>query len=270
MSDQPSPARPALDPVRLGGLPGLEVHVYDELGSTNAEASRLAREGVREGTVVVAEHQTAGRGRLDRRWEAPPRSSLTFSVVLHPQVSVDHWPWLPLLTGYAVLRCLRDGGIGQRASLKWPNDVLIDDRKVAGILVERIGTDTGAAAIVGIGLNVSMTEAELPVPTATSLLLATGHAPDRTDLLTGLLQTLLTTYAEWAPDAGTPRTPALRAAYTSACSTLQQTVRADLPGGEAVTGQAIGVDEAGRLVIANTSGSRAIGAGDVVHIRAHE
>lgn len=270
MTDQPSPARPPLDSARLGDLPGLEVLLHDELGSTNVEACRLAREGAREGTVVVAELQTAGRGRLDRRWEAPPRSSLTLSLILRPEVGLVHWPWLPLLTGYAVLRCLRDLGVGEAATLKWPNDVLIDERKVAGILVERIETGSGPAAIVGIGLNVSMTEGELPVPTATSLLLATGDAPDRTGVLSGLLNTLVVTYAEWAPDAGEPRTPALRAAYVSACSTLERNVRADLPGGTSVTGRAIGVDETGRLVLATASGSQAIGAGDVVHIRAGE
>ncbi len=227
----------------------------------------MAREGAAEGSVVVAEHQTAGRGRLDRHWEAPPRSSLTFSVVLRPRVELQHWPWIPLLTGYAVVRCLQERGLGDGASLKWPNDVLIGDRKVAGILVERIETASGPAAIVGIGLNVSMTEFELPVATATSLLLATGQTPDRTELLSDLLRGLLDTYTTWAPDDATPRTPALRTAYAEACSTLQRTIRADLPGGESITGRAIGIDEGGRLVVATAAGSQAIGAGDVVHIR---
>ena len=270
MTDPPVPARPALDRARLTALSGLDVVVYDEVGSTNVEASQLARDGAVEGTVVVAEHQTAGRGRLDRRWEAPLGSSLTLSMVLRPQVGLEHWPWIPLVTGYAVLRSLQGLALGEGASLKWPNDVLIDDRKVAGILVERIETDTGPVAIVGIGLNVSMTESELPVPNATSLLLATGAAPDRTELLIALLNTLLETYAEWAPDAGAPRTQALRTAYTSACSTLQRTIRADLPGGTSVTGRAIGIDDSGRLIVASAHGNQAIGAGDVVHIRPGE
>jgi BirA family transcriptional regulator, biotin operon repressor / biotin---[acetyl-CoA-carboxylase] ligase len=246
-----------------------EVRIYEELGSTNAEAAALALDGADQGLMVVSEHQTAGRGRLDRRWEAPPRSAVTFSMVLRPQVAIDHWPWLPLLTGYAVFRAL--ASIGIDASLKWPNDVLLDERKVAGILVERIDTARGPAAVLGIGLNVSMREDELPVPTATSLLLATGIAPDRTELLIRLGQELMTTYADWSPDPSrAPATSALRAAYTSACGTLGRTVRADLPNGESVTGHASGIDRAGRLVLVTPLGERAIGAGDVVHIRPAE
>ncbi len=246
-----------------------EVRVFDELGSTNAEASALANQGAAEGLVVVAEHQSAGRGRLDRRWEAPARSALTFSVVLRPQVAVDHWPWLPLLTGYAVFRALKSLDI--EASLKWPNDVLLGERKVAGILVERIETSRGPAAVVGIGLNVSMTEAELPVPSATSLLLATGIVHDRTELLIRLTQELMRAYADWVPDPSRPPTSgALRTAYTSACSTLGREVRAELPTGEFVMGRANTIDSTGRLVLATTAGERAIGAGDVVHIRPGE
>lgn len=249
-------------------LPG-EVRLFGELGSTNAEATQLALQGADEGLVVVAEHQSAGRGRLDRRWEAPAHSSLTFSVVLRPQVSIEHWPWLPLLTGYVVRTALAEHGI--EATLKWPNDVLLGDRKVAGILVERVGTDRGPAAIVGIGLNVSLTEHELPVPTATSLLIATGAAPDRTDLLLTLVRQLTTTYVEWSPDPTRPPTSgALRSAYASVCSTLGRVVRAELPNGQSVVGEAIAIDRTGRLVLKTAVGEHAIGAGDVVHIRPGE
>lgn len=258
--------RTPLDAVRLSQEIAGEFHVYDELGSTNAETARLAREGADEGLVVVAEHQTAGRGRLDRRWEAPARSALTFSVLLRPQVGIDHWPWLPLLTGYAVFQALR--GIGIETSLKWPNDVLLGEQKVAGILAERVETSRGPAAVLGIGINVSITAEELPVPTATSLWLATGELADRTDLLIGLAQTLLKTCAEWAPDPSrAPNTGALRTAYISACRTIGQTVRADLPTGQSITGQATKIDAAGRLLVMTADGERAIGAGDVVHIR---
>ena len=184
-------------------------------------------------------------------------------------MSVEHWPWLPLLTGYAVWRAL--AGLGVDASLKWPNDVLLGERKVAGILAERVETPRGPAAVIGIGLNVSMTPEELPVPTATSLWIATGRELDRTDLLITIAQSVLTTYAEWAPDpSGTPTTGALRTAYTSACSTLGQTVRADLPDGTVITGHARSIDSTGRLVVMTAEGERGIGAGDVVHIRRGE
>lgn len=245
------------------------MHLLDEVASTNAVAIDLAREGGDHGLVVVTEHQTAGRGRLDRRWEAPPRSSLMFSVVLRPQMSIEHWPWLPLLTGHAVRQALSSHGI--EATVKWPNDVLLDELKVAGILVERVETDRGAAAIIGIGLNVSMTEDELPVPTATSILLSTGQVPDRDDLLVALVRQLITAYAEWAPDpARPPASGALRTAYSSVCSTLGRAVRAELPDGHSIVGEAVAVDRGGRLVLRTEQGERAIGAGDVVHIRPDE
>jgi BirA family biotin operon repressor/biotin-[acetyl-CoA-carboxylase] ligase len=259
--------RPPLDAARLSRLPGYEVRVHDELGSTNAEAARLAREGAAPGVVVVAEHQHSGRGRLDRRWESPPRSALTFSVLWRPPVPMEFWPWLPLLTGYAVRSALFEAGA--EAHLKWPNDVLIDERKVAGVLVERVETPSGPTAIVGVGLNVSMTEDELPVPTAGSLALATGTSPDRTDLLIGLLAALGPAYDEWVAESA-HGSPALRAAYRAACSTIGRTVRADLPDGRSLIGLATGVDAQGRLVLATPTGSRTIGAGDVVHIRPHE
>jgi BirA family transcriptional regulator, biotin operon repressor / biotin---[acetyl-CoA-carboxylase] ligase len=184
-------------------------------------------------------------------------------------VAIEHWPWLPLLTGYAVFEAL--AGIGVEASLKWPNDVLLNERKVAGILVERVETERGPAAIIGIGLNVSMGEDELPVPTATSLLLATGVVPDRSDLLVAIVRQVLSTYAEWAPDPTRPPTSgALRTAYSSACGTLGREVRAELPNGQAVVGEATGIDWTGRLVVRTPAGEHAIGAGDVVHIRPGE
>ena len=121
-------ARPPLDADRLAGadpdlLPGLTVEVVDEAGSTNALVADRAVPGAGQGLVVVAEHQTAGRGRLDRSWEAPARSALTFSLLLRPTAPARSWPWLPLLAGYAVAKALR--GAGFEASVKWPNDVLL-------------------------------------------------------------------------------------------------------------------------------------------------
>ena len=155
--------RPPLDLARLGALGRrVQLEVLDTTASTNAVASARARDGAPHGLVVVAEHQTAGRGRLDRAWETPARSSLTFSVVLRPQVPAPEWPWLPLLAGHALVTALRE--IEVPAGLKWPNDVLIGERKVAGILLERVETGDGPAAVLGIGLNVSTTAEELPVP----------------------------------------------------------------------------------------------------------
>lgn len=261
--------RPSLDAGRLAALaPDLVVEVVETTPSTNADAADRARAGAPEGTVVVAEHQTAGRGRLDRTWETPARSALTFSLLLRPSVPPADWPWLPLLTGHIVAKALR--GLGYTAAVvKWPNDVLLGDDKVAGILVERIETPSGPAAVVGIGLNVSLTEDELPVPSATSLALASGTEPDRTAVLVELLRELREAYDAWQA-GGSDATTHLRSSYAAACVTVGREVRVDLPSGETLLGRATGIDEAGRLVVVGPDGEVAVGAGDVVHVRAAE
>jgi BirA family biotin operon repressor/biotin-[acetyl-CoA-carboxylase] ligase len=249
--------RPPLDSARLAEH-GIEL--LPATGSTNAVVADRAREGAPAWTVVVTEHQTAGRGRLDRSWETPDRAALTFSILLRPEAPGSEWPWLPLLTGVAVTGALQ--GVGVPVTLKWPNDVLIGGRKAAGILVERLDTPAGPVAVVGIGLNVHQRQDELPVPTATSVELATGSAPDRTDLLLAILERLRAQYDAWSSGGGS----ALRAAYLSACETVGQHVRVALPGDEALAGAASDVDEAGRLVVAG----RPVAAGDVVHVRPAE
>jgi BirA family biotin operon repressor/biotin-[acetyl-CoA-carboxylase] ligase len=235
------------------------VEVVEEAGSTNVLVAERAQAGGPEGLVILAEHQTAGRGRLDRTWETPPRSALTFSVLLRPTVPAASWPWLPLLTGYEVSKALRAAGF--EASVKWPNDVLLADRKVAGILVERVETPSGPAAIIGIGLNVGMTADELPVPEATSLAVE-GVVPDRTELLGLLLDTLWEGYVVWQ-EGGEAAAGHLATSYAAACSTIGRQVRVDLPSGEPLTGTATGIDPSGRLVVDGT----AVSAGDVVHVR---
>ncbi len=226
--------RPPLDVDRLVAGSPWPVEVLDRAGSTNALLAERARAGA-DPQVLVAEHQTAGRGRLDRTWETPLRAALTFSVLFRPAVEPDRWPWLPLLVGYAVRETLPSSAA---ASLKWPNDVLIGDRKVAGILVERVESRSGPAAVVGIGLNVSTTLAELPVPTATSLEIELGEEPDRTDLLLGLLHELDRRYRSWLEDPSADEV--LKASYARHCSTLGRRVRVDLPGGGVLDGNGHG------------------------------
>lgn len=258
-----SPLRPPLNRDRLADLAGesldFVVEVYAESPSTNADVAARARDGAPEGLVVVAEHQSAGRGRLDRSWVTPPRSALTFSVLLRPTAEASRWPWLPLLTGIAV-----QGAVGAGSRLKWPNDVLLGDRKVAGILVERVETPDGPAAVVGVGVNVSTTGAELPVPTATSLHLG-GHDVDRTDLLLAALAELDRRYGTWSHSSAQDRM--LHTAYQRACATIGQLVRVELPGGSSFTGTAVDVDSSGRLVVRSGGETTVVGAGDVVHVR---
>ncbi len=246
----------------------MRVEVVEAAPSTNALVAERARAGEPEGLVVVAEHQTAGRGRLDRAWETPARAALTFSLLLRPLLPAAEWPWLPLLTGHAVGSALRDAGFA--AGVKWPNDVLIGqgsaELKVAGILVERVDTPSGPAAVIGVGLNVSSTAEELPVPTATSLALETGSAPDRTELLLAILRRLDQEYAAWQGGGAA----ALHAAYARECVTVGRDVRVDLPSGEVLAGRATGVDPGGRLIVQGPGGETAVGAGDVIHVRAVE
>jgi BirA family biotin operon repressor/biotin-[acetyl-CoA-carboxylase] ligase len=262
--------RPPLDEARvvagLGPDPGLVVEILAEAPSTNAVVAARAREGAPEGLVVVADHQTAGRGRLDRTWETPPGTALTFSLLLRPTAPAAAWPWLPLLTGYAVAEALAGRGYG--AGVKWPNDVLIGERKVAGILVERVETPDGPAAVVGVGLNTAMTAAELPVPTATSLLLESGAAepPDRAEVLADVLTGIRETYGEWVL-GGAAATEELAVSYAAACRTLGRDVRVDLPDGTTLEGRAVAVDATGRLVVEAADGRHEVGAGDVVHVR---
>ena len=246
--------RPPLDSARLSAL---GVDVLQEAPSTNALVTELARGGAPEWRVVVTEHQTAGRGRLGRAWETPARSALTFSTLLRPAAPAAEWPWLPLLAGLAVAEALHAHDVP--AGLKWPNDVLVAGRKTAGILVERVETPAGPAAVLGIGLNVTTTADELPVATATSILLATGRSPDRTALLETLLARLRDHYQAWSAGGGA----AVRPAYVDACVTLGQQVRVTLPAGEELAGAATDVDAGGRLVVGGT----AVSAGDVVHVR---
>ena len=242
------------------------VEVLETATSTNAVAAERARAGATEGLVIVAEHQTAGRGRLNRTWETPARSGLMFSLVLRPDLPAADWPWLPLLTGHVVAKVLRSAGYD--AGVKWPNDVLVGgDRKVAGILLERVETADGPAAVVGIGLNVSLTADELPVPTGTSLAIESGSAPDRTALLVSLLVSLREGYDAWQ-SGGPDATARLRSSYVHACVTIGREVRVEIPNGEPLIGRAAGVDASGRLVVAGATGETVVGAGDVVHVRA--
>jgi BirA family transcriptional regulator, biotin operon repressor / biotin---[acetyl-CoA-carboxylase] ligase len=240
--------------------------VLDEVGSTNALAAERATDPNADGVVVVAEHQTAGRGRLDRTWEAPARSAITVSALVRPAgVAATQWPWLPLIAGLAVAAALRRTA-EVAATLKWPNDVMVGDRKIGGILVERIDPPDGPpAAVIGIGLNVSQQRADLPVSEATSLVLEGSSTLDRSVLLKAILRSLGGLLARWESAAGS--VAGLHEAYVDASSTLGRAVRVNLPGGEVVEGEAVAVDDTGRLVVRTGSGERSLGAGDVLHLR---
>lgn len=230
--------------------------MLEETSSTNAVVAERARAGEPAGLVVAAERQSAGRGRLDRSWESPVRAGLTFSVLLRPALAATQWPWLPLVAGLATARGTGSvTGLGE-IGLKWPNDLLVGRSKAGGILVERVETPQGSAAVVGIGVNVTTTREELPVPNATSLALE-GVQVDRVRLLAAILSELAVALEDF---------PAACRAYRELCVTVGQVVRVSLPSGETVTGRATGIDDEGRLDVQGDAGRLAVGAGDVVHV----
>jgi BirA family biotin operon repressor/biotin-[acetyl-CoA-carboxylase] ligase len=270
------PARPSLradiiraavagDSAGAGGL-WTSVRVVSSTGSTNADL--LARGGP-EGQVLAAEEQTAGRGRAGRTWVSRPGASLTFSVLLRPaSVPPAARGWLPLLTGVAVAAGVRSAA-GIAATLKWPNDVLVGDRKLAGILAEQ--SPDGDAVVVGVGLNVATREHELPVSPAglpATSLLVEGADVGREALLAEILSSLERWYLGFSADPDPVRS-GLLAEYRSACATLGREVRVELPAGRELAGRAEDIDPGGRLLVrpAGAASATPVSAGDVIHVR---
>jgi BirA family biotin operon repressor/biotin-[acetyl-CoA-carboxylase] ligase len=261
-------ARPGLDAPSLAAALTRDsslwhtLDVVEEVGSTNAELSARAASDAAEGAVLVAEHQAAGRGRLDRVWTSPPRAGLTVSFLLRPDVPAARRGWVTLLVGVALAESVGEV-TGVRASLKWPNDLLArDGRKLAGILAESSGT----AVVVGVGLNVSTTAEELP-DTGTSIAVVTGSAVDRGPLLLAFLRAVERRYQRWTAALGDPVASGLAADYLSWSSTVGTTVSVTLPDGATLDGIAEAVDWDGRLVVGTAEGQVALASGDVRHVR---
>jgi BirA family biotin operon repressor/biotin-[acetyl-CoA-carboxylase] ligase len=249
--------------------PFARLDVVDRVGSTNAELLAAAADGAPERTVLVAERQDAGRGRLGREWVTPPGAAIAVSVLLRPAgVSPDRFGWLPLLTGLAVHDAVH-AAVPVRTCLKWPNDLLVgqQQRKAGGILAEAITGADGTAVVLGIGLNVTGAPDDLP-PGATSLAAEGAVDVDRGALLVSLLTRLAAREAAWRAAGGDPDVHHLRGDYRAVCGSLGAEVRVELPGGMTVTGMAEDVDGDGRLLLLGADGQRrAIAAGDVVHLR---
>lgn len=243
-----------LDALAAAAGTGWSVQLLPTAGSTNAVA---AADPVPD-SIVVADHQTAGRGRLDRTWETPPGSGLTFSVVVDPQLADHDWPLLPLAVALAVADGVRQAAEVE-VEVKWPNDLLIEGGKFCGILLERVQPSASGPplAIIGIGINVGLAAEDLPVPEATSLAIA-GSTADRTEVFAAVVGALAMIL-----DALRAEPTAVLERYRSECDTIGREVTAHLPDGEVLTGTATGLDRHGRLLI----GDRAVGAGDVVHVR---
>ncbi|WP_243837727.1 biotin--[acetyl-CoA-carboxylase] ligase [Cumulibacter soli] len=235
------------------------LEVVEQTGSTNDDVLAAAGAGTPQGMVRVAEFQSAGRGRLSRQWEAPPRSSVMFSVLLRPSVPMSRWGWIPLLTGLAIHDVLLAAGAD--VALKWPNDVQLgpERKKCGGILTQA----TADAVVVGIGLNAISYDGMPEVAAA----IDTQWQVEREDLLRRILNSLASRYVAWDRNDGSMSD--VLDAYRAACGTIGQRVKVILPGvDDPVIGTAHDVDADGRLMVQRESGEELIvGAGDVVHVR---
>lgn len=264
------------DSLRTRAL-GRRLEWRQDTASTNSVALELARQDVAHGTLVVADRQTAGRGRLGRAWYSPPACNLYWSLVLRPDPAsgdaMHYVSWIPLVTGVAIARALGALGVA-RVSLKWPNDIQIREKKAGGVLCERTGLRTGiGAVVVGVGLNVNGDPATYPEDfreQTTSLVAEAGSPFDRAGLLCEILALLERRLDAMAGEGHED----LVEEYRELCSTLHRQVRVHVVGGGTLEGIAdsIGTDGALRLVPSGPDRPKGstpivVHAGDVVHVR---
>jgi BirA family transcriptional regulator, biotin operon repressor / biotin---[acetyl-CoA-carboxylase] ligase len=229
------------------------VSVVDLTTSTQSDLAEKINAGdAHSGDVIVADFQSAGRGRLDRTFSAPVSTALLFSLYLTPQRSRTEWGFLPLLAGISVAETLNTVNAG--ISIKWPNDLLINEKKVGGI----ISTIHGDGVIIGVGINISMSVQELPVENATSLGLAGVVLLDRNLLLSKILNSFETDFMRW--DLG----ESFMDRYLDLSATIMRNVRIELPGGREILAKAISIDEQGQL---NLDDGQIVSVGDVIHLR---
>ncbi|WP_211898743.1 biotin--[acetyl-CoA-carboxylase] ligase [Saccharopolyspora erythraea] len=253
--------------------PYAALDVVTVTGSTNTDLAKAAHEGAADRTVLIAEEQQQGRGRMQRQWISPRGYGLHVSVLLRPEVPVTSMAWLPLIAGVALAETV-ERTTGVRAALKWPNDLLLGGgdqwHKGAGILAEAIAAPDGMAVVLGMGVNVHHSREELPAGAgglpATSLA-AEGADVDREDFAAGLLEAFAAVDDEWRARSGDVVSTGLLDRYQRWCATIGKRVRVEF-GRDDLLGTAESVDREGRLVVRGPGGvSKAVSAGDVVHLR---
>ncbi|HVA70252.1 MAG TPA: biotin--[acetyl-CoA-carboxylase] ligase [Acidimicrobiales bacterium] len=236
------------------------VEHLDEIDSTNSYVAKRVNADLAEGLVVLANYQSSGRGRLDRPWSSPPRASLLCSILLRPKLESEYLQLVVAAVALATRAALvRLSGV--RPQLKWPNDLVVGENKLAGLLAEIVGTESDLAVVVGLGVNLTF-----PGPegvSSTSVLLESGLTISPRALLDLVLEELETRRAQLDSDVGQR---ALRAEYERALATIGQTVRVEQPG-DTIVGRALGVDAAGQLLVEVDGVVQSFGVGDVVHVR---
>ncbi|WP_210435464.1 biotin--[acetyl-CoA-carboxylase] ligase [Saccharopolyspora sp. ASAGF58] len=258
----------------VDGGPFAALDVVTTTGSTNTDLVAAAGRGAADRTVLIAEEQHAGRGRMQRQWASHRGHGLFLSVLLRPKVPQAAIAWLPLIAGVALAETV-DRATGVPATLKWPNDLLLGDggewSKGAGILAEAVAGPDGMAIVLGMGINVFQQREDLPrgaggLP-ATSLA-AEGAEVDREEFAVALLTSFAEVDDRWRGAAGDVVASGLLDRYRRLCSTLGQQVRVELGADDQLRGVATDIDETGRLVVRSADGgTTAVSAGDVVHLR---
>ncbi|MEU4521007.1 biotin--[acetyl-CoA-carboxylase] ligase [Amycolatopsis sp. NPDC024027] len=245
-----------------------KIDVVERTGSTNADLRKALENGAADRTVLLAEEQTAGVGRRARSWSSPKGAGLYLSVALRPGVPFSVLGSLSVVAGLAVRAAA--ASVGVDAVLKWPNDVLVDGAKCAGILAEAVaGADP--SIVLGIGLNVLPLGDVQPGPgglPATSLAERGATNTDRTDVAVALLTGFDDLERRWRLAGGDLTEAGLLGDYRAHCATLGQDVEVQLPDGSALVGRAADIDAAGQLQVDVAGGQRhTVFAGDVVHVR---
>ncbi len=237
---------------------------YESVPSTNTEVARLAAEGAAEGLAIVADEQTAGRGRLQRAWSSTKGAGLYFSILLRPNLALDRWPLLTFVAALATGDALLEASQVQ-TDIKWPNDLLANERKICGILAEAIETPTGRAVVLGIGIN--LTNQAFPpelMNAATSVANESGRSPERESILAALLNALARWYSLLQEPEGAEK---IVAAWSSRSSYASGKLVQVTNGDETLQGLTRGIENDGALRLETAQGIQLIRAGDVTSVR---
>ena len=238
-------------------LPYWRVSVVDVTGSTQIDlAEKIRQDTAIDGEVLIANYQSAGRGRLEREFLAPPSSALLFSFYKKIKRPREEWNFLALLAALAIKDALQNLDSNAEIRVKWPNDILIHEKKIGGLLCQ--AADDGV--IIGIGLNVSMQAAELPVETATSLLLEDFKELDRNTVVKKILHVFEEKYSRWQSNGSAP----FISEYQDTCSSLHRKIQITMPNHAPVQAIATGVSSFGELILEDGS---LVNSADIIHLR---
>jgi BirA family biotin operon repressor/biotin-[acetyl-CoA-carboxylase] ligase len=235
-----------------GEIIGHSIHYFQEIGSTNDEAFRLGMEGAPEGTVIVANSQSAGKGRLQRSWFSPPRSNIYTSVILRPEFNPANAPRITIMAGLAAAQTI-EIYCPRKTRIKWPNDVLLGGKKVCGILSQmQASEDKIGFVILGIGINVNIAAEEFPPEIrniATSIAAQTGAFHSRHDLLITLYKNM----SKWYKSLTLNGFEMIREEWLKMASLIGCEIQVKFQN-ETVKGKALGIDEQGALIISDSKG----------------